>query len=332
MRSSINRLLVGRCVLLALIAPFQSGANMSRMFMIKGGMNFFGLSKPNFKGLRKPNYAEDKKEQIDKFVEVGAFSTAPANLLNSLDLEVGFYTFYQLNDLFSFGAGVAGGFSGSKEVAKEWSSLSISESFILKVGVAAKITDWVMLSAGLRASQLGFEVNWTDAEKKAKKPGEKYADFRYDHRSSLNGSATVLGWYGDANVLFPISDNIRLIASVGLFGHAEPEFKNRAECTVDVKRKPRIKPVMEFDTHGDDGSVTAHNKMYYIQGKEVLWVHEVRSGGQLIRYLSGNTTNKEGIDQHLKEYTEKVWETKEVSSKLSGRLGIRVSVGIGFEF
>jgi len=340
---------------------------MSYMGKVTGGVNFFGVSEPNFKGLLKPHGVEwdayQERLRIYKFDEVGEFKTMPEGFLRMLDIELGLLTFCQLSDVFKLGAGISAGFSGSKEKHKSWESLSISEGFILKLGVAAKVTEWVMLSAVLRISMLSYEVNWSQEEEIGAAWDEvgkcfHYPRFKHDVNTQLVGSSWVIGWYGDANVLIPITENIKAVITVGMFGSNETEFKVKRQRLMDLHEpNPTFHNTM---VHLNTAFASRHRGEEKIESAfqqlliasfdsthtEVELTHELEYPEGKKRLVTVRHDAKVTIDGKEVDIKDKnvrlslikaaepygIYSDEDITAKLSSRIGLRIAVGVAFEF
>ena len=223
---------------LMLAAPNTADASCWQFIgLARVAFNWFGAKKPKITGIKFPVI---KDKAVEKFQEPGEIETEAENFMRALDLGIGFAALYKFNDMMGLGVLLDLGVSFSKEQQKSWKSLTISEAFVGKLGIAMSITDWVMLAAGVRLAYLTLDATFSDDDKEALKkcydgipataataPTAAVGDIKFDGSKSYSGSTWAWGLFFDVNVLIPISDNLRFLITAGVFGDvSSPEFKD----------------------------------------------------------------------------------------------------------
>lgn len=238
-----KQLALGFAALVLVMTPSSSEASYwSFMGKIFGGYNFFGIKKPKITGVYTPNIKDKKIDLADEkaYTEPGEIETEPENFMRALDIGIGFSAIYKLTDMFGIGGILDLGISFSKEQWKSWKSLTLSEAFVAKAGIALSVTDWVMIAAGVRLSYLTLDVTWTDDDKAShdsinKDPkaaitaGTTKAKnvILFDTSKNYSNSQWTWGLFLDFNLLIPVTENLRFIITAGVFGDvASPEFKD----------------------------------------------------------------------------------------------------------
>jgi hypothetical protein len=232
-----KNLALGFAALMLAVAPNTADASCWQFIgLARVAFNWFGAKKPKVTGIKLPVI---KDKAVEKFQEPGEIETEAENFMRALDLGIGFAALYKFNDMMGLGLLLDLGVSFSKEQQKSWKSLTISEAFVGKLGIAMSITDWVVLAAGIRLAYLTLDLTFSDDDKTAltdrQQPhntvtppvGIQTDDIKFDGSKSYSGSTWAWGLFFDVNVLIPISDNLRFLITAGVFGDvSSPEFKD----------------------------------------------------------------------------------------------------------
>jgi hypothetical protein len=233
-----KNLALGFAALMLAVAPNTADASCWQFIgLARVAFNWFGAKKPKVTGIKLPVI---KDKVVEKFQEPAEIETEAENFMRALDLGIGFAALYKFNDMMGLGLLLDLGVSFSKEQQKSWKSLTISEAFVGKLGIAMSITDWVVLAAGIRLAYLTLDLTFSDDDKTAltdrqgaysgtatPPTGTHTGDIKFDGSKSYSGSTWAWGLFFDVNVLIPISDNLRFLITAGVFGDvSSPEFKD----------------------------------------------------------------------------------------------------------
>lgn len=291
-----KQLALSFAVLALCVVPNPTNASWN--FIIKAVLayNFFGIKKPKITGLILPTFSD---KLITGCAEVGEIETEPENFGRALDLSIGFIGLYKMNDTFGVGGLVDLGLSFSKEQQKSWKSLTISESFVGKLGIAMSFTDWVVVAAGVRMSYLTLSIDsFSDDDKKALNdankglpaakaaavnltPGFKADKFdkdatyySIDPSKSYSDSTWAWGLFADAYLLIPVTDNFKFLIKAGISGDMfAPEFKSLlTKDNAKYKIKGSATPTIEHDGDCKDLSVKIEGRMKLDLGLGVAFV------------------------------------------------------------
>lgn len=145
----------------ALAMPSQSEASaFSYMFRVGAGAKF-QVGKQKFSGIKFPTYENGALKEWNDATDVE--TEAIDNQV--LNLSAAFSAIYKFSDFCGVGPMVEVGYSFAKDRCKSWKSLTLKEGLFGKVGVTVSITDWVMISAGIRFAQLTADLSFSDEEK-----------------------------------------------------------------------------------------------------------------------------------------------------------------------